>query len=290
MIPDVLSLYSGRLQSENKMKNVKKVISVVVCIGTLLLFAGCSSTSGIRRTPAQTVLPEIDVVQVKENSEEALKLAQETRLDVDVLNTRVTEMNNRLISLSEDMSNISQAKIEELETRLALFVEAFKDLQSQVNALRNASQQVKNTKPSSSGTGPTFSPSTASSIIPDSHEYDTYQNALKVFNAHNYDGAIKLFAEIMAEYPDGTYFDNCCYWSGECSYALKDYSGAIISFKKVFNTRNSSKADDAQLKIGMCYLKMGRSDLAATEFRNLIDRYPSSEYVPRAKKYLSEIK
>jgi outer membrane protein assembly factor BamD (BamD/ComL family) len=37
-------------------------------------------------------------------------------------------------------------------------------------------------------------------------------------------------------------------------------------------------------------MKMGRTDLAATEFKTLVDRYPSSEYVQRARKYLSEIK
>jgi tol-pal system protein YbgF len=270
------------------MDNLKKNMVFLGLAVSLLNLVGCAGTSQVSRTPAQTILPEIDVVQVKENSEEALKLSQETRLDVDVLNTRVTEMNNKLIGLSEDVSGISSAKIEELETRISLFVEAFKDLQAQVTALQNASRQPKVNKTAPAGPSATFSP--ASAIIPGSPEYDSYQNALKVFNARNYDGALKLFSEILSQYPQGTYADNCCYWSGECSYAKRDFPSAIASFKKVFDFKNSSKADDAQLKIGMSYMKMGRTDLAATEFKTLVDRYPSSEYVPRARKYLSEIK
>jgi TolA-binding protein len=57
----------------------------------------------------------------------------------------------------------------------------------------------------------------------------------------------------------------------------------------VFEYRNTSKADDAQLKIGLSYLKMGQRGRAKAEFDKLIDRYPGSEYVPRARKYLSEI-
>jgi outer membrane protein assembly factor BamD (BamD/ComL family) len=40
----------------------------------------------------------------------------------------------------------------------------------------------------------------------------------------------------------------------------------------------------------MAYMKMGQTALAKSELKTLIDRYPASEYVARAKKYLSEIK
>ncbi|MGB7567389.1 MAG: tetratricopeptide repeat protein [Chitinivibrionales bacterium] len=249
------------------------------------LFLGCAGTP--RHKPAsETLLPEIDVVQVKENSEEALKIAQETKLDVDVLNNKAAELDNKLIALTEDVSSVSVAKIEEIENRLTLLVEAFKDLQAQVVALQNAPVQR-----SSKAAGPaTFSPSAASKMLSGSTEYDTYQNALRVFNARNYDQALKAFSDIIKQYPQGAYVDNCFYWGGECSYALRDYANAIASFKKVFDYKNSSKADAAQLKIGMSYMKMGQSALAKTELKTLIDRYPASAYVSRAQKYLSELK
>jgi tol-pal system protein YbgF len=267
------------------MKNsAKTVLSVVVSFYALLIF-GCAGTAP--KPTAEAILPEIDVVQVKENSEEALKIAQETKLDVEVINNKLTEIDNKLVTLTEDVSSVSVAKIEEIENRLSLLVEAFKDLQAQVTTLQNA-PAGRSAKPA---TGPaTFSPSAAASVLTTNTEYDSYQNALRVFNGRNYDKAQQLFADIVKQYPSGGYADNCLYWSGECWYAQNDFAKAISMFSKVFEFRNSSKADDAQLKIGMCYMKMGQSALAKTEFKKLIDRYPASEYVTRAQKYLSEIK
>ena len=220
-----------------------KKIKDVGLIGIFGLFLGMMGCAGPAKTPTgpAAILPEIDVVQVKENSEEALKIAQETKLDADVLHTKVTEIDNKLVALSEDVSSVSLAKIEEIENRLSLLIEAFKDLQAQVVALQNApaSKAAKAAAPAA------FSPSATASLLSPSPEYDAYQNSLRVFNARNYEGAAKLFAETLKQYPQGTYADNCCYWIGECCYAQRDFAGAIASFKKVFGFKNSSKADDA---------------------------------------------
>jgi tol-pal system protein YbgF len=252
---------------------------------------GCAGTARTPKPASEAILPEIDVIQVKENSEEALKLAQETKLDADVLNSKVAELDNKIVGLSEDASNVSLAKIEEIENRLSLLIEAFKDLQAQVTALQNA-PAPKYAKPAPAAPPPpaVFSPAGTSPLLPNSPEYDSYQTALRTFNSRNYDAALKLFADIIKQFPSGAYGDNCYYWSGECRYAQRDWAGAIASFKRVFDFKSSAKADDAQLKIGMAYMKMGQTALAKSELKTLIDRYPASEYVARAKKYLSEIK
>jgi len=268
---------------------VARMVRYGVVASAVLLIFGCAGTAP--RPVTEAILPEIDVVQVKENSEEALKISQETKLDVEVINNKLTEMDNKLVTLAEDVSSVSVAKIEEIENRLSLLVEAFKDLQAQVTAIQNA-PTVGRPATAKPATGPaTFSPSAAASpALTANTEYDSYQNALRVFNARNYDKALQLFSDIVKQYPSGAYTDNCWYWSGECCYAQNDFAKAVSLFNRVFDFKNSSKADDAQLKIGMCYMKMGQSALAKTEFKKLVERYPASEYVPRAQKYLSEIK
>ena len=258
-----------------------------LAVSALALCAGCAGTAP--KTQGDAILPEIDVVQVKENSEEALKTAREAKRDVEIINNKLAEIDNRLGSLSGDAPSTSLAKIEEIENRLALLAEAFKDLQAQVVALQNASAPRASAR--ASQTGPAaVSPSPAAAAPAAGSEYDAYQNALRVFNGRNYEQAQKLFSDIIKQYPAGAYADNCWYWSGECSYAMLDWPRAISMFQKVFEFTNSSKADDAQLKLGMCYMKTGQGALAKAEFRKLIERYPGSEYVPRAQKYLAEIK
>ena len=99
----------------------------------VILVIGCAASR--QQLGNEALLPEIDVIQVKEHSDEALKLAQEAKLDVEVVTNKLTETDNRLILLSEEVSSVSIAKIEELENRLALLIEAYKDLQAQVTAL-----------------------------------------------------------------------------------------------------------------------------------------------------------
>ncbi|MBD3344538.1 MAG: tol-pal system protein YbgF [Chitinivibrionales bacterium] len=248
----------------------------ILQVPVLVALTGCAGSA--KNVQNEMLLPEIDVVQVKENSDEALRLAQEAQLDVEVVNTKLTEIDNKLVLLNEEISSVSIAKIEELENRLSLIIEAVKDLQAQIDALEVMPRVKSTRKPKGPATFSVSSP-----------EYAAYQNALHTFNARKYKEARVLFSEVLKQYPRGKYADNCQYWIGECYYALGDYAQAIASFSKVFDHSNSSKADDAQHKLGKCYLKMGQNGMAKSAWKKLIDRYPGSEYVPRAQKSLVEL-
>lgn len=262
--------------------NLKVFIKkLLVVIGAGLL-VDCGSS--LKKMEGETLLPEIDVVQVKEYSEEALKLAQEAKIDVQMINTKISDIDNKLMVLTEEVSSVSLAKIEELENRLSLLIEAFKDLHEQMASIEVLPQVRVGKKKSA-----TFSPSDAATLVTSS-EYDHYQNALRTFDKRAYDKANEMFADLLKKYPEGEYRDKAQYWIGECFYAKGDYANAIAAFNKVLKYTKSSKADDAQLKLGLSYLRMGKNDMAADEFKRLINRYPGSEYVPRAEKYLADIK
>jgi len=264
------------MEKRDYLKMILAVALAGVCVG-------CGSS--LSQLESQTLLPEIDVVQVKEYSEEALKLAQEAKIDVQMINTKLADIDHRLMVLSEEVSSVSLAKIEELENRLSLLIEAFKDLHEQMAAIEILPQIRVGKKRKKSAV---FSPSDASSLITSS-EYDHYQNALRTFDKRTYDKAMELFTDLLKKFPEGDHRDKAQYWIGECHYAKGDYANAIAAFNKVFEFKKTSKADDAQLKLGLSYLRMGKNDMAADEFKRLINRYPGSEYVPRAKKYLAEI-
>lgn len=272
------------IRIEGKMSKLGLLKHLVV-VATLVVTVGCASS--VSNLEEETLLPEIDVVQVKEYSEEALKLAQEAKIDVQMVNTKLSEVDNRLVVLNEEVSSVSLAKIEELENRLALLIEAFKELHEKVAAIEIL-PQIKIAKPKSTKPA-VFSPTDAGTLITSS-EYDIYQNALRVFDKRSYVEARKLFTDVIKKYPSGNYADKAQYWIGECYYHVDDYAQAISAFNLVHKYKNSSKSDDAQLKLGLSYLRMGKNDLALDEFKRLINRYPASEYVPRAKKYISEIK
>ena len=49
------------------------------------------------------------------------------------------------------------------------------------------------------------------------------------------------------------------------------------------------KWDDAQLKLGICFQKIGNYSRARIEFEKLINNYPGSEYYKRAQQYLRQL-
>ena len=264
---------------------VRLVIAGILAAGCIGLLAGCGSKAAIQ-TQNEALLPEIDVVQVKENSEEALKLAQEAKLDVQMMSSKLIDMDNKMVLLQEDVSSVSAAKIEELDNRISLLVEALKNLQAQISAIEVLPQVKVNPQKVHS---PTFSPTTASSILGTTTEYELYQNALRVYNGREFKKAIDLLADVLKQYPKGTYADNCLYWTGECFFSLSDFAQAVSFFKQTIAFPRSSKNDDAQMKLALSYLKMGQSSAARSEFKKLLDIYPGSEYVARVRKYLEEM-
>ena len=82
--------------------------------------------------------------------------------------------------------------------------------------------------------------------------------------------------------------DNCQYWIGEVYYSLKDFKRSIKEFEKVFTFPGTNKSDDAQFKLGLCYVNIGQLDKAKQEFESLLELYPNSEYYKRSQEYLQK--
>jgi tol-pal system protein YbgF len=260
------------------------LLRFILPLSAVVLLAGCAAQT--KQLENEALLPEIDVVQVKENSDQALKLSQEIKLDVEALNTKLTENDNKLTMLADEVSSVSTAKIEEIENRISLLIEAIKDMQAQIKGIEAMALRSPKTTVSSSP-DPTFSPATQ---IMGSPEIDLYNTGLRAFNGRNYKDAVKIFTDVITKFPSGEYTDNANFWIGESFYSLGEFSSAIKSYEKVLTFRSSSKADDAQFKLGVTYNKMGQQALAKQELDKLVNRYPASEYVSRAKKLLDEIR
>lgn len=297
-----------------------KSLLLIALVGTL---AGCAAPLK-SQFARETILPELDVEQVRKNTEDALKQSMEVKLDVEVLTVKLADLDNRVIALSEDLANVSSAKIEELETRLTLITEAIKTQQVQMQQLeaviRGGPMPAANiTGPVASGTGvagngkgqkdlfrgtmpgdakpgsgtagigATFSPSSAAALI-FSPEYDVYQAALRLYSTRKYQLAIKAFEDMLQQFPDGKYLDNANYWIGECYFSIDEYSTALAFYEKVMTFKGSSKIDDAQFKLGMSYLRMGQQPMAKEIFRKFLEENPGSEFTARTKRFLKQLK
>ncbi len=116
---------------------------------------------------------------------------------------------------------------------------------------------------------------------------ERYLKALSHYQNNNPRVAKELFRQLIAEDRNNDLADNAQYWIGECYYAMKQYSQAIVEFKQVFNFMNTNKADDAQFKLGLCYLAQGDREKGHAAFRELMRNFPNSEYISKAKQMMN---
>ena len=125
-------------------------------------------------------------------------------------------------------------------------------------------------------------------VSPEEYE-QKYQEGYQLFNAREYAAAAQIFESLLASSVSHSLSDNAQYWIGECHYAMRQYDKAIMDFEKVFTFPKSNKLDDAQFKLGLCYIRKGENGKAKEEFQRLLDVYPNSEYSGRAEGHLGSL-
>lgn len=251
----------------------------------ILIIGGCSSSqTGLSADDqSQQAGSEIDQLFGVSDQEQT---QQESPDEDEVL---------RLLGISKPKSEESKVQEtsqtdDQLKNEISSLEKKLSEKDSQISELRSdlaqKEERISNLQ-SSTMTQPSTMPGTSYSSSGNFRE--DYQNALSVYYNRNYKLAIQLFEELLARNATSSLSDNCRYWIGESYYGLGDYNQAIIEFTKVFSYTNSNKMDDAQLKLGICYWKLGDRDRARQEFDLLLNNYPDSEYVEKARQFLARL-
>ena len=116
-----------------------------------------------------------------------------------------------------------------------------------------------------------------------------YQEAYQSYMSRRYRESIQKFEDLLGTNSKHTLSDNCQYWIGESYYGLGNYQQAIVAFQKVFSFTNTNKDTDAQLKLGLCFMKLKDYEKAKLEFQKLIDNYPTSDLVSSARRFMAQL-
>lgn len=179
--------------------------------------------------------------------------------------------------LQADLDALKTENIQ-LKEQLSTSEQLNRDLSTKVSDLEAANMALKNTESRQPATG---RPAIAGKSS--AEEIRAYEQAVEKFNGKNYRDVISEMQTLLNTGIKDDYADNCHYWMGLSYYQLKEYSTAIDHLKPVLNYRFSEKKDDAQIIIAQAYAKLGDREKALTEYKKLIDMYPTSEYVGRAR-------
>ena len=277
---------------------MKKLNLLLLLTFVFIFVVGCSNTPDPSPDDSSTVTTELKKVKkyaIKqgknitslENRIESLESKLEMTLSE--LDQKINEDSTGEPVTSSSMANVFvklENKVKILEDRAtytdSLYFEILNDLvmiENRITSLTNSYKEMTELR--------TKGYINDAPAISDEEYREKYIESLSSYQNGDFSKSLEEFAFLIESDATHDLADNCQYWIGEVYYALKDYKHAIKEFEKVFSFAGTKKDDDAQYKMGLCYLNIGNKQRAKDEFQRLLDYYPNSEYYQKAKNYIN---
>jgi tetratricopeptide (TPR) repeat protein len=105
----------------------------------------------------------------------------------------------------------------------------------------------------------------------------------------NFQVAIRKLNRIAEIDLGSTNFNICYFLLGESHFGLGQYEQAINYYKKVLGSRNPFKKDNAQIMVAEAEVRSGRIEEARKAYQAFVAQYPTSEFMPQARKMLQQL-
>ncbi len=254
---------------------------VIFCAFLITLIVGCASAPKIQK--GDPSLPEIDVLQLKENSDEALKLAQENKLELQSLEAKVHELEGRMSTLGDELSNLPTAKLDELTQQMSLMTE-------QMRAMDEKFSKVPPPPPPAVKKGlATFAPTAFDTTKADEKKTPKAEKDHKgeaklathgeakpeIKEQINLEGNHETKPEVKPKAeprkPPASDVEAQLYKKAFDLYYGRDYPNAIAKFEELLEKfKTSSYADNCFYWIGECQFALGNFAKAITSFRKVL--------------------
>jgi len=247
---------------------MRNLIKLALLFLIIISFMGCSlgkvSTLEKASQQQQNYLKEL-MGMVDRNSAKF----KETESELEQIDQRLSDLENS-IAVTQTEKNVEMQEIKE-------------NISFVSDQLSRIDKSIQTRRPRSIPKG-------TSAFKPGGFNVSTsYSAALDDYKAKRYEAAVSGFKEVLTVSPKSTLADNAQYWIGECYDAMGNYEQALNAFNNVFDYPESNKHPDAQVKIGVIYVKLGKTDLAKEEFKAVIDNFPGTNAASIATSQLGKL-
>jgi tol-pal system protein YbgF len=119
---------------------------------------------------------------------------------------------------------------------------------------------------------------------------EAYDLGVQLYADGRWDAARSQFEASVKISPDSATAEDAQFRIAECYYQQRDFKRAIIEYDKFQQKYPRSKRMPAVLlRMGLSFEKLGRKDVAATTFKDLIASYPKSQEAQQAKAQLEKM-
>lgn len=208
--------------------------------------------------------------------EQLRQQGKEVMAPVANVGTKIDEMATAFQQVQNSMADVT--------TRLGKLEQQVLDLSNAVRTINSPAPPPGGSTTGSSNPGPT-----TSNVPPISGDM-LYQNANRDRLGGKTDLALQEYGEYVRLYGDGPLAPAAEYWVGDLHFAQGEYDDALKAFDQVLERYPANnKTPDALLMKGKTLVKLDKRNAGASEFRELIKRYPGSDAAVKARAQLKQM-
>lgn len=222
--------------------------------------------------------------------QQSLDTANKSNTALAILDkTMGDKLKEQQTSLNGPVAGVN-TKVDQMTTEFALMKESVAELSELIKKLQSQMSDVKNAVTTMSAPPPAPAPAAPSGPPAGVTSESLYTAALQARNAGQLDFAAKQFQDYLAFFPNESYAPNAQFNLGLVLMSLNRFDDAVTALDTVLEKYpDYPKALDAQLEKGRALSKSGQRTAAATEFRNLIKKAPTSAQATLAKDELKAL-
>jgi len=236
---------------------------------------------------------------VEQSTDSVNQMNQAVQAMQQKLNAQGEATNGKLDSVSGQVQSLNDS-LDELKTRIGKLDKQLQDIQSQLQNVQ--SQPAGGTQGGQPGQPPADGFAGANSVPPGANSggpaaanqapplQETYQGALRDYNAAHYDVASSEFNDVLHYYPNDDLAGNAQFYLGEIAYKQQKYREAVKAYTTMLeNFSGNPKAPAAQLHKGFSLLQLSQRESGVHELRSLIQRYPQTPEAVQARSKLNAL-
>jgi tol-pal system protein YbgF len=184
---------------------------------------------------------------------------------------------NQMDALRQDIANL-RGSIEVMQKSLADSQKRQQDFYADLDA------RLKKTEPQTMNID-------GQDVPVDQDQLKAWNAAFELFRNSQFAPASTAFTQFISSYPQSPYTPQARFWLGNSLYASRDFKGAISAeqaFIKAFP--DNPRVPDAMMTIGNSQLELGDKVGARKSFRDVTEKFASSNAAQSAKERLATLK
>ena len=211
------------------------------------------------------------------------------------LNAQTENSNGKLDGVSGQVQSLNDS-VDEMKSRIGKLDKQLQDIQAQLQTIQSqpagaptgGTPQPGQPLPGSGSTDPNQPPAPDAGQAQAPPLKETYQSALRDYNAAHYDVASSEFGDVLHYYPHDDLAGNAQFYLGEIAYKQQKFRDAIKAYNAVLeDSPGNPKSPAAQLRKGLALIQLNQKDSGVHELRSLIQRYPQSPEALQARSKLN---